>query len=382
VPERTGVNNVTENDQYPVCGPGTEASFKFSADGSVVGLTHKWRTARNTNSNLSPLSQDTIQSNIAAQLSAANINTNVTVLSIDLCFYDSGEKFIQPVYRYNATVSHPFGLGDGVILGYIPAGGNPPEPLPTLNPPSDQVIPTFSPNSTVSNSTGTNNTASPVIYKRDGITVGRFCMRGDQYSPQMVVDENAFWSGLSSVSSSFVNSQYYWDEPFIYENDAQYFVDNVNIAFTEGHGNVHLFCTDETLDGWGVVHIPSDLPTSGFGPGAGGSLAYWIIRACQTVSTPADYSAADFDLAFDPWWSVFNGMHAVMGYHSDAAVYDNEMGSVGEALAQGQSAVHGWLNAAKGGGSTSAVVVCGHDDDTIYQIEDVGKPGCLRIWWW
>lgn len=40
---------------------------------------------------------------------------------------------------------------------------------------------------------------------------------------------------------------------------------------------------------------------------------------------------------------MFNRMHAVMGYRTTAAVGDNEMGEV-----VGQSAVHGWRNAAAG----------------------------------
>jgi hypothetical protein len=370
-----------EKQLYPVCGPGTKASFSFGSDGSIKSFSHKWSTARSHDSSISPLSQDVIKQNIAAQLSAANINANVTVKSVDLCFFDSGKQFIQPVFRYNATVSHPFGLSDGLIVGYVPAGGKEQEPLPSLNPPADQIMPTFT-----KNSNSTNSTIIPRsrFSKRQegGITVGRYAMRGDQYSPQIVVDENAFWTGLSSVSSSFVNSQYYWDEPFIYESDAQYFVDDVNVAFTEGHGNVHYFTTDETLPSWGGVSISDDLPANGYGPGAGGSLAYWIIRACDTISTPIDYSAADFDQAFAPWWKVFNGMHAVMGYRTLAAVYDNEMENVGKALALGQSVVHGWMSAALGGGKTSAVTVCGHDDDTVYNIGNIGKPGCLQIWWY
>jgi hypothetical protein len=370
-----------ENQLHPVCGPGTKASFSFGSDGSIKGFSHKWRTARSQDSTITPLSQDVIKQNIAAQLSAANIDANVTVKSVDLCFFDSGNKFIQPVFRYNATVSHPFGLSDGLIVGYIPAGGKEQEPLPSLNPPTGQVMPTLTGNNNSTNSTIIPR--SPTSKRQEGgITVGRYAMRGDQYSPQIVVDENDFWTGLSSVSSSFVNSQYYWDEPFIYESDAQYYVDNVNVAFTEGHGNVHYFTTDETLPSWGGVHISDDLPDNGYGPGAGGSLAYWIIRACDTISTPIDYSAADFDQAFDPWWKAFNGMHAVMGYRTLAAVYDNEMENVGKALGMGQSVVHGWMKAALGGGKTSAVTVCGHDDDTVYEIGNIGKPGCLQIWWY
>jgi len=369
-----------EKQPYPVCGPGTRASFSYGSDGSIKSFSHKWRTARSQDSTITPLSQDTIRSNIATELSAANINANVTIKSIELCFFDSGNQFIQPVFRYNATVSHPFGLSDGLIVGYIPAGGKQQEPLPSLNPPADQIMPTFT-----NNKNSTNSTIIPrssMSKRQGGITVGRYAMRGDQYSPQIVVDENAFWTGLSSVSSRFVNSQYCWDEPFIYEYDAQYFVDGVNVAFTEGHGNVHYFTTDETLENWGGVHISGDLPANGYGPGAGGSLAYWIIRACDTISTPIDYSAADYDQAFAPWWNVFNGMHAVMGYRTLAAVYDNEMENVGKALALGQSVVHGWMSAALGGGKTSAVTVCGHDDDTVYDIGNIGKPGCLQIWWY
>lgn len=370
-----------EGQLHPVCGPGTKASFSFGADGSVKALSHKWRSAKSQESDITPLSQDTIQQTITAQLSAANINTNVTVKAIELCFFDSGNKFIQPVFRYNATVSHPFGLADDLVVGYIPAGGKEQEPLPSLNPPSDQILPTFTRtnDTTATNSTVITRSALP---KRQGITVGRYAMSHDQYSPQIVVDENAFWNGLSSVSGSFVNSQYYWDEPFIYESDASYFVDAVNIAFTEGHGNVHYFTTNELEPSWGGISIADSLPSNGYGPGAGGSLAYWIIRACETISTPIDYSAADFDKAFDPWWTVFNGMHAVMGYRTNAAVYDNEMGNVGKILGMGASAVHGWMSAALGGGKTSAVTVCGHDDDTIYNIGNVGRPGCLQIWWY
>jgi hypothetical protein len=370
-----------ENQLYPVCGPGTKASFSVGSDGSIHTFSHKWRTARSQDSTITPLSQDIIKQNIAAQLSTANINTNVTVISVDLCFFDSGNQFIQPVFRYNATVSHPFGLSDGLIVGYVPAGGKEQEPLPSLNPPAGQIMPTFTRNSNSTNSTIIPRSSTPKR-QEGGITVGRYAMRGDQYSPQIVVDENAFWTGLSSVSSRFVNSQYYWDEPFIYESNAQYFVDDVNVAFTEGHGNVHYFTTDETLDNWGGIRISDDLPDNGYGPGAGGSLAYWIIRACDTISTPIDYSAADYDQAFAPWWKVFNGMHAVMGYRTLAAVYDNEMGNVGKALALGQSVVHGWMSAALGGGKTSAVTVCGHDDDTVYDIGNIGKPGCLQIWWY
>lgn len=361
-----------ENHVVPVCGPGSTASFSFGADGSVKGLTHRWSSAQSLRTTIAPISQDIIQSNIAAQLTAANLTTNVTVQAVDLCFFDSGKKYIQPVYRYNATIVNPSGISNDLIIGYVPAGGKEQEPLPSLIAPADQAQPA------VGNQLPSNSTETP---KRQSgaITVARYALKNDQYTPQVVVDENAFWNGLSSTNGRFVNSQYYWDEPRFYENEAQTFINSVNVAFTEGHGNVHLFITDDNLPGSGEVDIASSLPTNGFGPGAGGELAYWIIRACDTISTPID---GNFDAAFEPWWQVFNGMHAVMGYRTLAQVYDNEMGTVGKNLALGASVVHGWMSAALGGGKTSAVTVCGHDDDNIYQVGNLGRPGCLQIWWY
>ena len=375
--------NVPYEDQtYAVCGPGTKASFKFGADGTVKSLQHKWRAARSKDSTITPLSQDSIQRNIESQLSAASITSNVTVKSIELCFYDSGNQFIQPVFRYNATVTYPFGFSDEIITGYIPAGGEALEPLPSLNPPQNQPVPTSAGNrgDTLTNTTATNTTAPPNnIPKRQegGITVGRYVMRGDALSPQMVTDANYFWEGLSSTSNDFINSQYYWEEPFIYENDAWAFVDDVNLAFSEGHGNVDVFATDETLSGWGPVYIPSSLPSNGYGPGAGGSLAYWIIRSCLVVQSVIDYP--DSSQAFTPWWPVMNGMHAILGYRTDAQADDgSDMENVGSSLANGVSVLNSWLNGVGNTGYASIMLVCGHDDDTVFDIGNVGKATCLK----
>ncbi|KAI9779689.1 MAG: hypothetical protein M1839_007187 [Geoglossum umbratile] len=368
------------NQRSTVCGPGTKASFSFGSDDGIKALSHRWRSAKNLGSSLSAMPQDKVRQAITDQLAAANI-ANATVTSVDLCFYDSGHKYIQPVYRYNATVSHPSGVADNLVVGYIPVSGKAPEDLPSLNPPVDQPLPSAA---------GINSQATPnnITRRQEGpVTVGRYAMSNDRFSPQIVVDENNLWSGLSLASSipfstpRFINSQYYWDEPFMYEASNRQYVNKVNFAFTEGHGGVHRFYTNEVEPNWGIVNI-ADIPPSGFGPGSGGALAYWIIRACQTLSTPADYSAADFNKAFDVWWPVFNGLHAVMGYRSNALVYDNEMGAVGFRIGLGAGVVFSWLEAARGGGKTSAITVCGHTDDTILQRANLGRPGCLQEWWY
>lgn len=366
---------VYQGQNIPVCGPGSRGSFSFGSDGQIKTFTHRWSSAKVQVGSIAPLPAADVQKQIETQLLAANLTTNVTVRGVELCFFDSGNKYIQPVFRFNATVTQPFGLADEIVVGYVPAGGRELEALPTINSPAEKALPDLA----------TSNGNSTITKRQPGtIRVGRYAMSHDQYSGQIVVDENAFLNGLlKSAPGRFLNIQYYWDEPLVYESPtAHYYVDAVNVAFTEGHGAVHVFTTNESIPGWGRVNIAGDLPVNGFGPRAGGSLAYWFIRACDTISTPIDYAAADSWQAFDPWWQVFNGMHAVLGYRTLAQVYDNEMGNVGMLLGKGAGVVHGWMKEALGGGKTSAVTVCGHDDDNIFQIDNTGPPNCLRIWWY
>ncbi|HEX3769070.1 MAG TPA: hypothetical protein VHT72_11875, partial [Puia sp.] len=33
-------------------------------------------------------------------------------------------------------------------------------------------------------------------------------------------------------------------------------------------------------------------------------------------------------------------------------------------------------------GRASAMVVCGHEGDTVVNVENIGRPGCLRQFWY
>ena len=81
-----------------------------------------------------------------------------------------------------------------------------------------------------------------------------------------------------------------------------------------------------------LVNIDTDIPSggsNGYGGGAGasGDLAYWIIHSCEVLPTPADYSAENRRLAYDTWWDVFNGMHAVLSYRTQMFIADNAAGA-------------------------------------------------------
>jgi hypothetical protein len=113
-------------------------------------------------------------------------------------------------------------------------------------------------------------------------------------------DVHNFYNTLTtSKLAPFVRSQDYWGKGFEYEDRKEEFVDHVNIALTRGHGSEHVFYTDDLDPNLGRVTL-DDIPATVFGRSAHGSLTYWIISTCDTVSTSADYSAANFHLAYDP----------------------------------------------------------------------------------
>jgi hypothetical protein len=388
-----------QNGAYSVCGPGTIAYFSFASDGSIQSLSHRWRSAKKLSTILKPISKDSVTKSILAQLSDSKI-TNSTVTSVDFCFYDSGEKYIQPVYRYIAVTRLPDGANNSIV-GYISAASKAVEPLPNLHEPTPQTQPTPPTNNTSSSNHDTSSYTPPLTRRQSPrVTVGRYVMRNDQYSPDFVSDANDVWNSLSSLAGgAFDNSQYYWDETFIYESNKEDFVDNVNLAFTVGHGNVQYFAINGGAPG---VHI-ADIPSPGLGPGAGGFLSYWIIKACDVFSTPKEYKPDDSHLAFDVWWNVFNGLHAAMGYRTMGQVVDWAPREAAKQIALGAGVVFAWMKAVNESprynpdnwydiskidgsyvwwGRAAAVTVCGHTDDNVYRRENLGRPGCLQMWWY
>lgn len=436
--------NIThDGKQYSICGPGTKATFSFASDGKIHSFSHRWRAATIRSSRKRNEAQlktdDVVHQDVAAQLASVGID-EATVDSLELCFYDSGKNFIQPVYRYRAIVlDRSDHARIAPVVGYVPATSQVLEELPNLKKSSLQPTPSFSVNDTarsfpkgVTNETvvasfpkgGTNES---VITKRQQaaaqtLKVGRYVMHNDtatNYSlPFFVPDANEFLAGLRLSGAlqsiwcllpwpfgrrcsipTYIDWQYYWDEPFHYTTDKERFVNSVDVAFTVGHGNIHKITTNGLQPDWGQVLL-RDIPESGFGPGANGSLAYWFIHDCSVISTPDQVPFAD---AFDDWWHVFNGLHAVLGYRTAAWVDDNTPGAVAAAIGGGASVVPAWLkvvnevpgynppwkietdavtHAFEWAGRPAAINVCGHADDTLFQRENLGRPGCLQLWWY
>ena len=346
--------NVRDRD-YDMCGPGTKGFFGYGSDGNIVSLTHRWRPAKQSEATLESISSDQITKNIIDQLSASNIS-HTTVNSVDFCFYDSGEKYIQPVYRFQATGEGPHGAAPFPFVGYISAVSEPLEPLPSLIPPGASSktlqpdargtsVPLQTPSTPASNSTHV-----PSLRRRqqESTTVGVYPINNANTPTQEIstwcdADVNTFLQGLTN--GEFIFAQNYWGEDFEYENEENNFVNSVNLAYQCGHGNIHEFWADSDESPVTMADIGSG---GGYGPGAGGSLSYWLLKACDVIPAITQYinafGASAAHEAWDVWWDVFDGIHVIAGFSTEANVFDGIDEPLAQAIGLNAGVVMTWLN--------------------------------------
>jgi len=377
-------------NDIPVFGPGHRATVGVAADGSIHAVAHRWRPAATTKRVIAPHSPQKVAKIISTQLAASAGDADVTVDNVSLAYYDGGGKFLQPVFRYEASIPFPEANGRRPaarrLFGYVSIGSAP-ESLPKLG---------AGPGKKPKAPKGAKPPAAPPPGDR---TVGRYVVRND--SSEWVTSANEYLAGLRgnflgfqfSPSIPFTDSQYYWAYPYLFESDKNSFVNSVQIALNEVHGNWWWFSTrDNNDDGVNLSSIPS----SGYGAGSGGSLCYWIIHSCEVIPTQTDESNS-----FDIWWNIFNGLHAVVGYRTDMWIDDDVTGPFGFFVSLGASFVPAWLNEVASNdsyddgdtyhdgnrnmdepmGRASAVAVCGHSDDTANELAPLGRPDCLTEWW-
>lgn len=402
--------SVTVGDQtFPVCGPGSQASFGVGPENKVVSLTYQWKPATKTDKTQQALPADDVAKHIREALEPKVVlaeASGIKVYHVDTCFYDSGAQYLQPVYR---VLAEPYDRTNTTaadvkkFVEYVPVGGEAAEAIrpstggaqfagdePPVEPEDSQVVS----RSFLNYFEARQGLAAPTV------TVGRYVVRND--SDGFVEDARNFWSNLaSSTSIKFVNKQYYWAYPWLYNSTT--FVNSVDLALTEAHGGFHRFSTYKGLTGVkdGGVHIPADLPSDGFGRISNdgqGKLSYWLIDACEVIPSVFDFqSIADPNpqrSAFDPWWPVFRGgIHAVVGWRTSALFEDNTAATTAAAIALGRPVVSAWLDAAHsdpayknrptytGGGTkienwplgrAAAVFRCGRASDKVTNREDLG----------
>ena len=372
---------------HPVFGPGTRAMAALAADGAMHALSHRWRDAHAIALKLPSRSRKDVASVIRAQLAAAAETARVTVDAVKLAYYDGGGRFMQPAYQFAATLAsrnRDLRTANRRVIGYVPLSEEL-EPLPVV---------------------GDRKGAAPSEPRRvreqgrerapvppGDPTVGRYVVRNDAQG--WVDSANGFYANLMLANFlgspiPFTDAQYYWAEPFEFLSDKDSFVNSVNLALNEVHGNWGLFSTRDNQDD--LVSL-SNVPAGGYG----GALAYWILHSCEVIPT-----ATDETTSFDVWWNIFQGMHAAVGYRTEMWINDGVTSPFGLSVGLGAAVVSAWFqsiasNSLYGAndaiyldanrninepmGRASAIAVCGHGDDTANDIGSLGPASCLTEWW-
>jgi hypothetical protein len=380
-------------DGMPVWGVGTRAMIAVDAAGAVQGFAHRYRSATATGQQMEAAPREELAKLVVAQLkrSAPKSKATIKVNKVTTGYYDGGGDMLQPVYRFEATLTPPQDddckkrAASSNVFGYVPFG-TAMEALPELGVLKGDP-PAHAPRK---------HKAMPAQMVAAGDpTIGRYVVRDD--SADWVNSANSFMSNLQLANAfgspiPFTNSQYYWAEPFEYVSNKDSFINSVNVALTESHGNWGLFTTEKNNADF--VYL-NGIPSSGYG-GPGHSLGYWIIHSCEVIPTQTDESTS-----FDVWWNIFQGIHAVAGYRTEMWINDGATGPFGFSIGFGAPVVSAWLNSVASDdayddgatyfdgnrnitepmGRASAIAVCGHGDDTVNNLGSLGPANCLTEWW-
>ncbi len=371
-------------ESYPVYGLGSRALVAVGADGKVRGFIRRWKLASPEGNAVETRKRDDVQRAIVTQLTPLAKQSEVVVRGVKLAYFDGNHEYIQPVYRFTARVHHlgkaatPSRRGDDdFVIGYVPIGKQL-EPLPVLGKRSGPppVHPKGYPR------------AKEV--KPGDPSVGRYVVRNDD--DDWVDNANEFMDGLNTIPA-FTDSQYFWAEPFEFIGDQRDFINHVELALNEVHGNWWGFSTTGNSGDWVDM---TTIPAPGYGSAAGGSLAYWVIHSCEVIPSPDDTSNWA-----NPWWNIFGGLHSVVGYRTIMWIDDDVTGPYAESIAWLAPVVGGWLNEVANAdayddgdtekthngrdepvGRASTISACGTEDESVYwSTLHIPAASCLRTFW-
>ena len=324
-------------DGMPVLGTGSRASVGIGNDGAVHAFVKHWRAADRAETVAPTLSKADVQAAIVKQLAHFETPTaHVKVDRVGLGYYDGNGSAIQPVYHFTARIL-PRGaaaraLHDGdAVVGYVPVGATV-EPIPDLS-------------GTASH--GPSGGASQNSITPDGWgtgeTLGAYVVRNDDAN--WVNSANAFAGALAGTG--LARTQYYWAYPYEFTSSANSYINSVNVADTEVHGDWWLFTTYQN---WGDLVYLSQIGSGGNpsygGWGQFGRLAHWWIHSCEVIPSMFDEAVATGNAqnAFNVWWNIFQGMHQAVGYRTIMFIGDGAAGPYGADLAAGGGMTTSWLN--------------------------------------
>lgn len=412
-------------DGLQVMGPDYHLSADVASNG-VIGFSYRYRYFRRLlGTTPQMISTDQAVTNFTKQLGpilkearAGDPKTKYSWSGPDLVYYEQNSDYIQPAYAFKVLFTGSTGNQIGETL-YIPAASNTPEPInnnpspwfaasPMTVPPTNGGITTAVPHAKTGSPVHLASTSSApakqgVVY--DPLDFGVYVVRDDN---RFLNDANGFISNLEG-NNFFANAflgrgypqtvltQYYWDEPWMWENDpaddvpdnSPWFVGAENLVLFEGHGapwevSTYSNCCDliyyPSIPGYGAYHSGSEITN------------YICWHTCDSIPAPGDPYGGDYSSPagpFDVWWNIFQGMRGTYGSRTTVDIYDGVGPNFAAAAGLGVPNLSAWFNAESndatghGGGwdYASAVIISGHENDCIYDTGQASPPGSLTMWW-
>ncbi len=375
---------------YSVFGTGSRAAIAVGTDGTIQGVVRSWKMGNFSTSLTEKRTAQQIHDALAKLLAPMAANSNVSVQGVEIAYYDNGGDTMIPVIRATVKLQPHASAGANAALIaaddweaiYLAYGGG---SLPAELTPGAGPQPSAAPKQAASIEQSKVAEGDPIV----GMYVVRdapAASSGSGESSGFVAESNGFWSGLQSSSSAhqFTLAQYYWAVPQLYTTWESSYMNNVNVALTEAHGANWLFTTESNC--CDVVNIATIPASQGYGATNHGKLDYWIIHSCDVVP-----SAADVSNWAGPWWNIFQGLHAVMGSRT-SMLFDG--GAVntpfGKSIGNGAAVISSWFNATLSYypaskqpplDRPSAITVCGHGSDTVFNTTALPAATCLTNYW-
>jgi hypothetical protein len=342
-----------------VYGRGSRALIAVANDQSVTGALRRWRTASLGERIKPTMNAAQVRADIVRQLAPyASNGTHATVDLIELAYYDGNANYLQPVYRFAATLTPAQkGAANTRIAGYVPVGAAL-EPIPDLAAASSEEKPSTSngppaasgrPQMTMEMAGGVGGVSS--------ISVGEFANADWPNSSAYLDMANSFLSGLNTghvfapgeppFNRTIWWTAYSWQ---LNSPSSKQWMNAVNVAYTEPHGDWWLnTALRNNADFWYINKIGTG-GNPGFGAAAGGSLATWVIMSCEVVPSYYDLQNqiggnGNGGGAFTPWWPVFQGLHNVIGFRTEMLYPDDALQfGFGEDAAFGGDINAAWFN--------------------------------------
>ena len=383
-------------DGYPVRGPGSRALLAVDNGGAIQGFLLRWNVASPNGTAREARDARKVYDALKSAVAPMATFGSVKVDSVRIVYYDDGANQMVPAYELTVRVEAPLtektSINDGFTVVYAPFGN---ATLPASL--------TSAPIPDMQNQENAEREGADKKVPAGDPTYGYYVDRNAESG--FLGDAHLFRDAIKTmdIGGSFTLKQHVWSYPYEFESKAASYVDSVQIALAEGHGSWWGIATNKHDDS---VDFDKLTAAQGYGSVNKGKLCYLILHGCNTVPSaedapcPAGSPQSDTRTWSDTWFRVFQGMHAVVGFRSEGNWGDQIGTQFGTWIAIGTPFISAWMTSAMtdpiyqlgnmhknpcglliASGRPSAVAVCGHGDDTVFDTSKISAPSCLVNYW-